>query len=201
MEGGYYMRLRLLAVMLVLCFVGSLQAVPADFVTYRDDFSTDKAMTDSYSHSDFLDELPDPWPLDGFLRYEPPTGDRALTLYCGSEGDRYGWLVYAFPIGGGEAVFDAGAVEFDLVVLRDGGWVRCLLSFDDQGEWTQTPEMSGVGHHRYDFAGPFPFHVVHLEIRGCDASIDDFELTLHHWTPVEGRTWSLIKLLYGGLPN
>jgi len=187
---------RLVALMLVLCIAGHVSSAFGDVQTYTDDFATDKAMSDSYSHSDFLEDLPDPWPEEGFLRYEPPTGDRALALYSGTGDEQFAWLLYDFPIVGVGAVFDAGAVEFDLVATRDGGWVQWAWSFDQQGEWTEAPAEGVTGHYRYDFAGPFPFEVLHVEVRGCNASVDSFELTLHHWTPVEPGTWSRIKSLY-----
>jgi hypothetical protein len=59
----------------------------AQELVYADDFSTDRAMADSYEHSDFIENLPGPWPVAGFLMYEWNGGDRMLTFYYGTGDD------------------------------------------------------------------------------------------------------------------
>jgi hypothetical protein len=174
----------------------------ADQYTYSDGFSTDKAMTDSYEHSEFLEDLPDPWPLDGFLRYEPYGSDRMLTFYYGSGYDSYAWLEYELPLDGGSSgvEFTSAVVELELVNAWEGGFIQCGCSFLDAPPW-EWPVASSVGTHTLEFVGSEPTEAVRIEFRGCDASIDDLAITLQQPTPVEACSWARIKCLFGGPPN
>ena len=174
----------------------------ADQYVYSDDFSTDKAMVDSYWHSEFLEELPDPWPLEGFLRYESYWGDRMLTFYYGSGFDCYAWLKYELPLDGGSTgvEFGSAVVELELVNSWDSGWIQCGCSFFDGAPW-EWPSASSVGTHTFEFAGSALMETVCIGFRGCDVSIDDLVITLESCTPVEAESWTRIKHMFGGPPN
>lgn len=187
---------RVVALLLVVFFASACQSL-ADQYTYFDDFSTDKAMADSYSHSDFVVDLPDPWPVEGFLRYEAHLSDRMLAFYYGSSLDSYAWLRYEFPIGSsGAPLYQAGALEFDLINTWEGGWIRCGCSFDGGASWEWTAAAAQSGHYSFDFTAPSPSEGALIAFQGCDACIDGLEVRLYYWTPVEASSWSHIKQLF-----
>ena len=171
----------------------------AEEYVYSDDFSTGKAMVDSYWHSEFLEELPDTWPLAGFLLYESPWGDTRLTLYGGSQPDSYAWLKYEFPIAGGvrAAGFTSAVVELELEMA---GLVQCDCTFFEGHVW-ELPYACTVGTHRFEFFGSEPIERVYIGFRGWDAGIDNLVITLSDTTPVESSSWTRIKNLFRSPPN
>jgi hypothetical protein len=178
------------------------QGAMADQYVYSDDFSTDKATVDSYWHSEFLEDLPDPWPDGGFLRYEAYLSDPMLSFYYGAAHDAYAWLRYEFPLEGGTpgASFASGEIQLELVSNWGAGWIQCACFADQSPAW-EWPAASELGPHSFEFVASVPPETVLVWFRGCDVSIDDLVITLHHWTPVEARTWSRIKHMFGGPPN
>jgi hypothetical protein len=64
--------------------------------SYSDDFSTNKAMTDSFSHSGFVDSLSDYY-LSGFLMYIGRGNYRNLGSFEGFDPDNNAFINYAFP--------------------------------------------------------------------------------------------------------
>ena len=169
---------------------------------YCDDFSTDQAMVDSYEHSEFLEELPDPWPLHGFLRYESYWGDRMLTFYYGSGYDSYAWLRYELALveAVGRSAFYSAVVELEVVSTWGGGFIQCGCSLVDAPpyEW---PAASSTGTHSFEFTGGEPLEAVLFGFRGCNVSIDDLVITLQQPAPVERSSWARIKCLFGDPPN
>jgi hypothetical protein len=169
---------------------------------YSDDFSTDQAMIDSYEHSEFVEGLPDPWPLDGFLRYQSYSRDRMLTFHYGSACDSYAWLKYELPLAGsaGGVGFYSAVVELEIVNDWEGGFIQCGCSFLDAPPYAW-PGASGAGMHRFEFTGSQSLDTVCVGFRGCDVSIDDLVITLEPMTPVERASWARIKCLFGDPPD
>jgi len=177
-----------------------VQCALGDSLTYSDDFSTDKAMVDAYFHSDFLDDLPDPWPSGGFLMYEESSGDTALSFYYGSVSDAHAWLRYELPLDGGTpgADFASGRISLELVDTWGDGWIQCAC-FADQSQPWEWPVVSGEpGPHSLEFVASELSDTVQVWFRGCNASIDDLVVVLNYWTPVEAGTWARIKRMFDG---
>lgn len=166
---------------------------------YLDDFSTDKATLDSYFHSVFLEELPSPWPVGGFLMYHRGPESDYLAFYSGMGHDASARLYYAFPLGRDQLI-SHGVLEFD-IVYSDGSmaWIRYYRSYDSSSwEWVTT--ISQVGHHTFELVPPDPCSQVSIgfwgEHGGDMILIDNLYVTLTYTTPVERSTWSRIKELY-----
>ena len=117
---------------------------------YFDDFSTDKAKADSYTHSVF-------WPKDAFpppepyLYYYGTAGDRAL-VFTGYQGQP-AHLGYCFPIASAHARRTVrGILKIDVYFPSNAyisqtppGYLLYSLSSDGQN-WS-TPEKLHAGHH------------------------------------------------------
>ena len=87
-----------LLVLLLVAVVSHGSARAFDY-EYLDDFSTDKATLDSYFHSVFMEELPSPWPVGGFLMFHRSPESDYLAFYSGAGNDASARLYYAFPPG------------------------------------------------------------------------------------------------------
>jgi hypothetical protein len=191
-----------------LCFLLALlwcATASAYDYAYLDDFSTDKATLDSYFHSPFLEELPSPWPVEGFLMFHRGPEADYLAFYSGVGNDASARLYYAFPLIGRELVAH-GVLEFDLV-YSDGSmaWLRYYRSYDGSS-WDWVTTVSQVGHYTFELVPPEPCSQVWIgfwgEHGGDMMLIDNLCVTLTYTTPVEGSTWSRIKELYAeGPPN
>jgi hypothetical protein len=168
---------------------------------YSDDFSTDKAMVDSYLHSDFLQELPDPWPVSGFLRYEWYQDNRMLTFYYGSGHDSQAWLKYRFPLDGGAGTYSSAVVHLSLVHNWYGyGWIQCYCSLEGGSMW-EWPVCADEGPCAFEFFGEAPSDTVEIWLRGTDVTIDNLIVELGGETPMGRDSWTTIKRLFGGPPN
>ena len=204
MERTVNLALCCVAVCIVTLAAGAcVQCAQADQYIYSDGFSTDRATVDSYLHSEFFDDLPDPWPSGGFLRYEVSSGDTVLSFYYGSVSDAYAWLRYELPLEGGTpgAEFASGEIHLELVDTWGDGWIQCAC-FADQSQPWEWPVVSGEpGPRSFEFVPGEAPETVQVWFRGCNASIDDLVITLHYWTPVEAGTWSRIKHMFGCPPN
>jgi hypothetical protein len=88
---------------------------------YFDDFSTDKAASDSHSHSAFLESPPDV-AGPGFLMYVVGIPDkRSLGFHAGFwVTDLEATLEYEFPLECTDLMISSGTLEFDVDVLGDG---------------------------------------------------------------------------------
>ena len=200
-----HLRSALLALLvLATACLGSARAF--DYA-YLDDFSTDKAVLDSYSHSVFLDELPSPWPVGGFLMYHRGAELDYLAFYSGMGNDASARLYYSFPLQGRE-VISHGLLEFDIVYSYDSmAWIRYWRSYDGSSwEWVTT--VSQVGHYTFELIPPDSCSYISIGLWGEHGGdmilIDNLSVTLTYTTPVERSTWSRIKELYawgGGPPN
>jgi hypothetical protein len=175
-------------------------AVSAEDYVYTDDFSTDKAMFDSYSHSDFLEQLPDPWPVQGFLLYESYISHRTLSFYCGSGYDSYAWLRYRFPLAGARGEYASAVVELSLEDNWGYGTIQCGCSLEGGSPW-EWPVCGDEGPCRFEFESISPSDTIYIWLRGCHAVVDDLVVTLSGGTPVDLATWTRVKCLFGGSPN
>jgi hypothetical protein len=169
----------------------------AEDYVYADDFSSDRALLDSYSHSEFLEELPEPWPVSGFLIYESYISHRTLSFYCGTGSDAYAWLRYRFPLEQGPGGFTSATVELTLEDNRGYGWIQCGSSLEGGSPW-EWPTCGDEGTCLFEFESGTPVDTVYIWLRGCPVSIDDLVVTLSGSTPVERDTWARIKGLLGG---
>jgi hypothetical protein len=173
--------------------------IAEDYV-YADDFSTDKAALDSYSHSEFLDELPEPWPLSGFLIYESYISHRTLSFYCGSGNDSYARLRYRFPLEGGCGGFTSATVELTIEDNWGDGWIQCGSSLEGGSPW-EWPACGDEGPCLFEFESATSSDTVYIWLRGGPVTIDDLVVTLSGGTPVEHDTWTRVKSLFGGAPD
>ncbi|UCG46304.1 MAG: right-handed parallel beta-helix repeat-containing protein [Phycisphaerales bacterium] len=118
---------------------------------YSDDFTTDKAEEDSYSHSVFWPREAFP-PPEPYLYYSSVGGDRGL-VFAGYGGEP-AHLAYCFPLGPGQSTRPVrGRLEIDVrfpsnaeISQSPRGYL--LFSTSDDGiEWT-TPKMMTPGQNR-----------------------------------------------------
>ncbi len=181
-----------LLVLTLLCSA----AASAQTYAYSDDFSTDKAMVESYSHSEFLQELPDPWPLGGFLRYEWNGSDRILTFYYGSAFDAYAWLKYRFPLDGSSGPYSTATVGLSLVRNLSGyGFIQCYCSLEGGSVW-EWPCCGDEGPCTLEFCGSAPSDTIYIWFRGSDVAIDDLAVVLSGETAGGCVSWTAIKSLF-----
>jgi hypothetical protein len=205
MTGTAQLALRCAALCIVALAAGPwVRCAQADQYSYSDKFSSDKAVTDSYFHSEFLDELPDPWPSGGFLRYEVSAVDTVLSFHYGSVSDAYAWLKYELPLEGGtpDGVFATGEICLELVDTWEDGWIQfaCFADQSQPWEWPVASGEPGLRHFEFVTSGQPP-ETVQVWFRGCNASIDDVAIVLHYWTAAEVGTWGRIKHLFGEPPE
>ncbi|MBN1123851.1 MAG: right-handed parallel beta-helix repeat-containing protein [Sedimentisphaerales bacterium] len=131
---------------------------------YTDDFSTHKAMDDSYSHSVFwpAGAFPPPEPYLSYIGHEPsiamdqPEWPLPVLLFQGFDGVP-AHLNYCFPLGPAQGTRTVkGFIEFDAfsfhgILASDAaarGYMSYRLSYDGQN-WT-LPVFVDVGHHSVD---------------------------------------------------
>lgn len=192
------MRREVLIAVALAAMVWFCPAEAADY-EYGDDFSTDKAMTDSYEHSVFLTSLPSPWPVAGFLTYQRGAEYDNLAFYSGSGDGAQARLFYTFPLERFSDI-ESGTLEFDIVHI-DGelGWLAYWRQYAGGGwEWVTT--VSLVGHYTFDLdPGPQCSHVsmgLVGESGGDVLLLDNLSVALTYTTPMDGSTWSKLKSLY-----
>ena len=120
---------------------------------YSDDFSTDKAKWDSYSHSPFVDSLPGVY-LYGLLMYTYVSGgNRALGFYSGFEADADARLCYRFPLSGEQGIITFGTIGIQVI---------CDSSYANQDLWLhvsydgQTWSLHNIGDSGLHVFALFP---------------------------------------------
>jgi hypothetical protein len=187
------------AAAIVVLLAALVCTVPASAqrYTYADDFSTDKAMTDSYFHSDCLQELPEQWPIGGFFMYEWFGSNRALSFYYGSAHDSYTWLKYKFPLDGSGGAFSSAVVELSLLDEWSGyGFIQCYCSLEGGSVW-EWPFCSDLGPCTFEFSAATPSDTVCIWFRASDVTIDELSVVLNIETAADLDSWSAIKSLFG----
>jgi hypothetical protein len=124
--------------MLAVLTVAIEPAVAQGVWSYQDDFETDKATSESWQCSPFVEEVPYV-SICGFLHYEPGVTGRGLGFYEGFEVDCPPFLSYAtIPAG---TACTGGLVELDLV-----GWgTMIVLGSSDGTGWTTLGSVTVAG--------------------------------------------------------
>lgn len=161
----------------------SAGTVQADLTyTYNDDFDTNQAETDSYSHSVFWPELAFP-PAEPYLFYSSRQGNPPRSLmFVGFQGVP-AYLCYCFPIAPLQVLRAvSGTLELDVLFpptptepQYPDGYILYSLSSDGQN-WSQ-PTSLGEGHHAIAISSvQGTCYVVFL---GSDVLIDNLEVTLN----------------------
>jgi len=147
---------------------------------YLDDFSTDKAKTDSYSHSTFWPENAF-GPAEPYLFYTTLSGNSAPGLaFVGYQGDP-AHLSYCFPLGPAHALRAvAGTIEFDyctpsvLAMPELYGYLSYSLSTD--GEVWTIPIPAEPGHNRIDIGSDQG--ACYVSFTGSHAVLDNLKIHL-----------------------
>lgn len=147
-----------------------------DEYRYFDDFSTDKAITDSYFHSLFYDIPPD-ISLGGFLSYINMEGGRTLGFFRGFMVDAYAYLDYRFPLDGGSDPLIGGTIELDVWVVGYNGHL-CLYESYDEVEWEPLGYITLPGHYDYTLSPQSGCSSVFLRFSGGGVLIDNLSLLL-----------------------
>lgn len=181
----------------LLLSVCSVQQAHAQVTySYEDDFSTDKAVGDSYLHSPLVDALP-PLFLDGLLMYSYETPDnRVLGFYKGFEEGADGFLSYRFPIGGGNIGSTAGHLEFDLgSVFGYFGDMDVSVSFDP-GPGGFAITIPSPGHYEYELTLPQVPGGVYVRFNGRTVGLDNLSLSFGAPNAACDATWGRIKALF-----
>jgi len=175
--------------------VGSAKA--QDLYSYFDDFSTDKAMVDSYSHSTFVDTLP-PIHLAGHLMYSfYPPGNRTLGFYEGFMIGGEAYLKYKFPLNGGTISITEGLLEFDVYPAENYPIMELILYVSYAGSSESFSDSILVpGHYLYVLSPADSCDGVFVDFVGGDLLLDNLWFSLHFVNPIERSTWSLIKTLF-----
>lgn len=190
-----------LVCMLLLSVSGAMQTHAEGTYSYFDDFGSNKAITDSYLHSPFVDTLPYIY-LDGLLAYSYVSpGNRVLGFYKGFEVDANAFLYYRFPVGGGSIDSTAGRLEFDFgSLLGYSGHMDVSVSYDP-GPGGFAVTINSPGHYEYDLTLPQPSGGVYVRfnggvVYGGAVYLDNMSLVFSPTTSVEGASWGRIKALF-----
>ena len=147
---------------------------------YQDDFSTKKAMKDSYDHSIFWPEeaFPPPEPYLFYTRHVPPPGGLGFADYKGKPAH----LAYRFPIIQVSSV-DApyqweGMMELEVFF---GGDLHGELSYSvsPDGKIWSYPLPLAEGHQKFELVcGQAPGSRCYVRLLGHDAVIDNLHVLL-----------------------
>ena len=152
----------------------------ADEWQYSDGFSTDKAESDSYSHSAFVEVPPDILGA-GFLMYVTDAlEDRSLGFHGGSwVNDIEAALAYEFPLQGSDLRICGGALEFDVGPLGDGcGNVGVAVSYAGAaGGFSE--RIAECGHYEYSLQPEPAADAVRIDFVGADVTLDNLQVSLH----------------------
>ncbi len=150
--------------LIVASLIGTTcQMVRGDIWYYEDDFETDKAMYESWHHSEFVDEVP-MIHFVGVLHYEVGVAGRGLGFYEGYMPDTCALLGYeALP---SESVCSAGFVMFDLA-----GWgTMFVVEWSEGVNWTTLGSLTVVGEPETLLLPIDPgSQMQFVEFWGCDA--------------------------------
>lgn len=173
----------------------SMQASATETYGYLDDFSTDRAMTDSYLHSQLV-LVPPEITLEGVLMYGTGNTGRSLYFYSGFLVDGYAFLYYRFPLDDSITGISDGVVAFDVWGhTHPGGGLRLAVSFEGAaGGFTES--LIAYGHYEYLLSPSQPCDAVLVNLEGGGMMIDNLSILLYGSTPVSAGTWSTIKALF-----
>ena len=170
-----------MAAMLVASVVlGACCCTGTDEWQYFDGFSTDKAESDSHSHSAFV-EIPPDIVGPGFLMYVTDALEgRSLGFHGGSwVNDVDAALQYEFPLQGSDLRVCGGALEFDLGTLGDGrGSLGIAVSYSGAaGGFSE--RIAECGHYEYSLQPEGVADAVRIDFVGADVTLDTLQGSLH----------------------
>ena len=146
---------------------------------YFDGFSTNKAESDSYSHSAFVDSLPDVLG-PGFLMYTPdPPEDRGLGFHGGSwVSDWEAALQYEFPLEPSGLMIAGGALEFDTGALgEDSGSLQVAVTYVGATGGFSI-RLVECGHHEYSLRPDGIADAVRVDFFGAGVTLDNLRVSL-----------------------
>lgn len=192
--------------MLVLAMLGSgpsvASAASADecAYSYADDFSTNAAESDSYSHTQIEGSLCFACGGGWLMFATDSTGNRGLGFYPGwMYGSRNAYVTYRFPqdgIAGGMT----GSLAFDaLSAVSSAGsggfaWAHVIVYYDDA--WAATANIAQPDHYTFELAPPLTASKVYFYITGQLFRLDNLSVCLNAPTPTRTTTWGRIKSAY-----
>jgi len=162
---------------------------------YSDNFSTDIARTDSYSHSAFVESVP-PVRLFGLLAYGlSPSGSRALGFYGGFEVDGDAYLYYRFPLTSDSGEIHDGQLAFDLLPDQQFLRLSVVVSFEGApGGFTQA--LFSPGHYEFTLLPSTPCSAVFVHFLGDGGFLDNLAVSLSVSTDTESASWGRMKRLF-----
>jgi hypothetical protein len=146
---------------------------------YFDAFSTDKAASDSYSHSPFCLNPPDAGG-PGFLMYVLHTPDeRSLGFFAGFwVSDWEATLNYEFPLEYTDLVIIGGTLELDVGELDDrSGSLSVAVSYvGANGGFSE--RVTEIGHFEYSLEPEGVAEAVRVSFSGAGVSLDNLQVSL-----------------------
>jgi hypothetical protein len=163
---------------------------------YTDDFSTDKALTESNSHSLVAETLPE-LSFQSVIGYgECPGGSRALGFVCGFDALENAFICYKLPPTGGWRTCYGGQIYF--TACQDRGAFHFLnLTVSYYGvAGGSTYSMTQPGYYYYGLQAGADYDSVLVRFEGDRALLDDLVVDLFEYEPTDAATWGQIKSLY-----
>ena len=169
----------LFASLLLILWGCSVDGDPAGEWRYFDAFSTDKAASDSYSHSAFVDSPPD-ISGPGFLIYMLRIPDeRSLGFHAGSwVNDLEAALEYEFPLESTSLMIAGGTLEFDVGPLGDwSGSLSVAVSYvGAPGGFSE--RIADCGHCEYSLQPEGVAEAVRVSFSGAGVTLDNLAVSL-----------------------
>jgi hypothetical protein len=183
--------------MVVILFCSPSVLVAQGQYNYFDDFSTDKARTDSYAHSYIADPPCPDFGFDPFLCFNPDSlGNRRLAFYYTFTLEGIACICYRFPVGSERFYITTGVVRFELPgFIHSGGRIDFLHSLDGTN-WTHADSIWAVGTYEYVITPPYHPVYLYICLRGGRMLIDNLSVTLNPSTATDDPTWGAIKALF-----
>jgi hypothetical protein len=172
-------RFRMMAMVVAAVALGVCGCTGTDEWRYFDGFSTDKAESDSYSHSGFAEVPPDIVGA-GFLMYVTDLSeDRSLGFHGGLwVNDVEAVLKYEFPLRGSVLRVCGGTLEFDVGSLSGGfGSFGVAVSYVGAAGGL-SERIAKCGHYEYSLQPEGAADAVRIDFVGADVTLDNLQVSL-----------------------
>ena len=168
----------------------------ADYA-YTEHFFDDKAMSDSYYHSTWLDTVPMDVP-DGSLVYIDSSWvpNRLLRFCRGTSPEGRAHLQYQFPLEGVMPNQCRVGITMTMVETEMEVSLLELWGSTDIDSWSCWMTMFMTMYCEVSLPVSEGSSYVRLWFKGEDAMLDNFEITLTSDTPVGDNSWGRIKAMY-----